>query len=98
LREAIAIGAVRAMPVGFDILSARRVDWRGSRPVDGDSASRIPGGWLAGVGDGGGALRLQIGKKERAEIERDLFARGGFLQSGWCDKNPGRASPARRCR
>jgi hypothetical protein len=76
------------MPVGFDILSARRVDWRGSRPVEGDSASRIPGGWLAGVGDGGGALRLQIGAKREGRDRERSFCSQWLLAIGVVRREP----------
>jgi hypothetical protein len=38
LREAIAIGAVRAMPVRFDIIFARKLDWRAHRGNPGPEA------------------------------------------------------------
>lgn len=53
----------------------------GSKPRDGDSASRTPGGWVTGWGDGAGQLRLQIGRvrRDRTEI---FFSCSGLLSIG----------------
>ena len=76
------MGAVRAMPVGFDILFARRLDWRGSGPDTGILRRGLPAVGWRGWGRGG-AFEAADRTDCTDSYSTDLFVScSGFLSIG----------------